>query len=771
MSIMLVFMISFSSIYVYASDEEENGGSGSDGGEIAWEAYENEGETFPSDDNSVDQTTLYNFKKLFLQILDQAAILPDPNNPLDMLATDFIIACSKQSGVDPIRCMKVFVLALYQQGYIYKAADGRVHFGTPSGPSQHSNSHYSDLNSDISTYNDFVQNVAMRVRYGLDSVPVVYQASTLQQYYAKWGRMQSYYNNGSGDPAEAAQTFVNWLKTYIEYDPDTGVYTLLLVPAVNSISTNIAVTDAVKGLQEFPFEVTGKMLKIKDSYYFSYDEFPDQWFLSHIKNPDYYSGPLICGFYPSRVADGKCNTDLSRSDDFIFLSSDYGDNSNSWYAFTQKFCTAIFEDDSIILSDFVDNTYSFKWSGLRDKNNRCDADNPKNIWYDNGLPYYSIICGNAIMYYGNHVYMFYHGGFYDLGIQSGVLNTHVISLSDTDGNIVNINNNTFQKNYTDIDLEKLIDLNVKLFDDINNNFSLTLEDLWKLFDELSIKIQNGLSEGKDYEDLLNELKEYLLHMNEKLDDIDGSLEGIAGGIGDIIYYLKKIDTKCKNIDKKIDTFLSSWNPFTVLFENKMNELIAAVSGNGGTASGNSIVNNNGDVITNTYNLLFTMNEEQQNDIDIEINKIKAPLNWAFDFSDNASDFLNKFENRAAMYSSGNRIGSKNIFNKYNSASSNGVNNDNDIEPETEISADAGNGGGIRDDAGIPCIYMDFSNATSDIDYGGKVKVLKFDWYMPYKPYVDYVIVIFCWAFALWKIWKALPSIISGVSSAIDNSDK
>lgn len=52
-------------------------------------------------------------------------------------------------------------------------------------------------------------------------------------------------------------------------------------------------------------------------------------------------------------------------------------------------------------------------------------------------------------------------------------------------------------------------------------------------------------------------------------------------------------------------------------------------------------------------------------------------------------------------------------------------------------------------------------------YVGEITVIDFSWYAPFKNYGDIIITAFIYVFFIWRLFKHLPSIISGVDSGID----
>lgn len=62
----------------------------------------------------------------------------------------------------------------------------------------------------------------------------------------------------------------------------------------------------------------------------------------------------------------------------------------------------------------------------------------------------------------------------------------------------------------------------------------------------------------------------------------------------------------------------------------------------------------------------------------------------------------------------------------------------------------------------PIIYIDLGASTSWA-MGGRVVFIDMSWYAQYKPTMDLIISVFLWLFFLWRVFLALPGIISGTS--------
>lgn len=62
----------------------------------------------------------------------------------------------------------------------------------------------------------------------------------------------------------------------------------------------------------------------------------------------------------------------------------------------------------------------------------------------------------------------------------------------------------------------------------------------------------------------------------------------------------------------------------------------------------------------------------------------------------------------------------------------------------------------------PIIYIDLGASTSWA-MGGRTVFIDMSWYAEYKPTMDLIISVFLWLIALWRIFLALPGIITGTS--------
>lgn len=133
-------------------------------------------------------------------------------------------------------------------------------------------------------------------------------------------------------------------------------------------------------------------------------------------------------------------------------------------------------------------------------------------------------------------------------------------------------------------------------------------------------------------------------------------------------------------------------------------------------------------------LLFIPDEPSSNNISIQINNISKPIIWIGDFMDNSKRMISIL-----------LLGDDSL------------NNDG----SGDGSGESGSGSGTQDP---PVITVDFSNSTSEYDYGGEVAIMDLSWYAPYKSICDPIIVAFCWVMFIVRVVKDIPGIINGFSS-------
>ena len=71
----------------------------------------------------------------------------------------------------------------------------------------------------------------------------------------------------------------------------------------------------------------------------------------------------------------------------------------------------------------------------------------------------------------------------------------------------------------------------------------------------------------------------------------------------------------------------------------------------------------------------------------------------------------------------------------------------------------------------PIIYMELGNSESKYDWGDRAIALDLRWYERYKPTVDVLLSALLWVFFVWRVFRKLPGIISGMAgdSAFDSA--
>lgn len=76
---------------------------------------------------------------------------------------------------------------------------------------------------------------------------------------------------------------------------------------------------------------------------------------------------------------------------------------------------------------------------------------------------------------------------------------------------------------------------------------------------------------------------------------------------------------------------------------------------------------------------------------------------------------------------------------------------------------------MQQDGVAPTFTLDFANARSKYDYGGKAIAINFDWYVEYKPSVDKIIIMFTYVLFILNVYRQLPGIINGGASIVSHA--
>lgn len=72
---------------------------------------------------------------------------------------------------------------------------------------------------------------------------------------------------------------------------------------------------------------------------------------------------------------------------------------------------------------------------------------------------------------------------------------------------------------------------------------------------------------------------------------------------------------------------------------------------------------------------------------------------------------------------------------------------------------------------VPKIQINLSLAESKYNYGGSALALDMSWYSRYKPSVDTLLSSMMWLFFIWRMFCALPGIISGTSAMYSSEER
>ncbi len=75
-----------------------------------------------------------------------------------------------------------------------------------------------------------------------------------------------------------------------------------------------------------------------------------------------------------------------------------------------------------------------------------------------------------------------------------------------------------------------------------------------------------------------------------------------------------------------------------------------------------------------------------------------------------------------------------------------------------------------EETGAPKIPVHFSNSSSE--YFSNIEdayIIDMNWYAPFKPVGDVIVVAFCWIMFIWRVIRDLPGIINGTSGITDNN--
>lgn len=282
---------------------------------------------------------------------------------------------------------------------------------------------------------------------------------------------------------------------------------------------------------------------------------------------------------------------------------------------------------------------------------------------------------------------------------------------------------TLVDNYTvniinTVDFDEYQQLIDQLMLDVNMSNNITNSLLIELIKELRNQRNNYVQQDDD--DIYDYIDYMMVKLNETKDihieipDISPDLGGIADGISALLNFLASI--------------------------------IRAV----------------GNIVSSLLDGLFHLivpTEQDWNDLSVQFNSLTAPLEWIKEFigegfsaismclfGRNVTDFeLPETEPEVVQASVNTRAAAKG--------------NDNPLKGKIVYDPDSG----------APKIPVRFSNSTSE--YFSDIEdayIIDLNWYAPYKPVGDMIVVAFCWILFVWRVLHDLPGIISGATGITDN---
>ena len=482
-------------------------------------------------------------------------------------------------------------------------------------------------------------------------------------------------------------------------------------------------------------ELTNKKKNDGDLIY--YDIFPNYFFFSKI--PKMFHGspnfsingkPFFSYFGHYSVDNGARSLDLSRSMqsrisavqfEVVWIKGSFrGDigmayitdnNKLGWYSGWDQL-------------DFYMNIYNTVGAQfISNDDYRTIYGNVHGDW-DSSKPYGSLICGDAYIVDNivgsptqNNVY------FWD----QSELQLYYMGNGNPEDIICNPNNtgtsiereNTTINIYNTIDFDEYTDLINQMMLDVNMSNNVTNSLLIELIKELRNQNNNYVQQDDD------DIYDYIDYMTQKLTnvkdihieipDITPDLGGIADGISALLNFLASI--------------------------------IRAI----------------GDIVSSLLDGLFHLIVPTQQDWDeltIQFNTMTAPLDWIKEFFEEAASAISMclFGRNVTDY----ELPEMEPEEVVNASMTKSVKARNDSIFKDKIEYDP--------DSGAPKIPVHFSNSTSE--YFSNISdcyIIDMNWYTPFKPVGDIIVVAFCWIMFIWRTLHDLPNIIAGASGMYDNS--
>ena len=260
-----------------------------------------------------------------------------------------------------------------------------------------------------------------------------------------------------------------------------------------------------------------------------------------------------------------------------------------------------------------------------------------------------------------------------------------------------------------VEFTDYIDLINQLLLDVNMSNEVTNSLLQELLLELRTQNNNFVqNDGDDIYDYIDYMMQKLLEVKDihiEIPDLTPDMGGIVDGITALLNFLASI---IRTIGSLVETLLEG-----------------------------------------LFNLIVPTAEDWD-DINLQLSAITAPLDWIMDFIAEAASNISLL------------LFGRNVtdFDVVESEDVELLNGNTTIDPDIVYDPNSG----------APKIPVKFSNSSSE--YFSNIEnayILDLNWYSPFKPVGDVIIVAFCWIMFIWRVFHGLPDIIQGGSGITDNS--
>lgn len=151
--------------------------------------------------------------------------------------------------------------------------------------------------------------------------------------------------------------------------------------------------------------------------------------------------------------------------------------------------------------------------------------------------------------------------------------------------------------------------------------------------------------------------------------------------------------------------------------------------------------------------LFLPNQEDWDDINLQFETLTAPFGWI-------KEFIAEAASNISLLLFGRNVTDFDVAETEDAELVRGGSGQRSVDPDIVYDPNSG----------APKIPVRFSNSSSEYFSGiENAYILDLNWYAPYKPVGDVIIIAFCWIMFIWRVLHDLPNIISGGSGVTDNS--